>query len=520
VELSDFKRCLPVIIEKGGRIDFFLIFSPTQSPYYMSKFILTGLLAFGSLSLAAQQNPDWEPVFRKINDEVQQNSKAYSSLKDATETIGHRLTGSANGKKAEDYTFNLLKSYGFTDVRYQPFEVESWSRGTLAVSVGNSATELQPVKSVSLAHSPVKVNLSAEVVDMGNGLDSDYIARPGLAKDKIALVYLGILPGTTGRSLHRSEKTAIAIKYGAKGIIVINTVDGGTLLTGTASVTGKLIPIPAVCIGKEDGMKLKEQLKSGALYSKILMTNVSGPIKARNVIARIKGSSLPQETIVVGGHLDSWDLATGAIDNGIGSFSVLDMARTFQKLGLNPKRSIEFVMFMGEEQGLLGSKAYVNAAIKEKRIDNLRYMLNFDMTGDVRSFSSTVPEAKELFQAIGAIANKIDTTFTNGFSSRAGLHSDHQPFMLQGVPTGGGGGGRGVNGPAGCYHADCDVFSLINSEQGMKNTVRFVTMLLYGLGDATTIPVKKLTDEETKQFLLQQNLKEPLVLEGEWRWKD
>ncbi len=84
----------------------------------------------------------------------------------------------------------------------------------------------------------------------------------------------------------------------------------------------------------------------------------------------------------------------------------------------------------------------------------------------------------------------------------------------------GGGGGRGVNGPAGCYHADCDVFSLINSEQGMKNTVRFVTMLLYGLGDAPTIPVKKLTDEETKQFLLQQNLKEPLVLEGEWRWKD
>ncbi len=184
----------------------------------MSKFILTGLLAFGSLSLAAQQTPDWEPVFKQINDEVQQNSKAYSTLKDATETIGHRLTGSANGKKAEDYTFNLLKSYGFIDVRYQPFDVESWSRGTLAVSVGNSATELQPVKSVSLAHSPVKVDLSAEVVDMGNGLDSEYIAKPGLAKDKIALVYLGILPGTTGRSLHRSEKTAIAvIKYGAKG---------------------------------------------------------------------------------------------------------------------------------------------------------------------------------------------------------------------------------------------------------------------------------------------------------------
>ena len=482
---------------------------------------MTSLLAVAGLSLWAQQNPAWEPVFRKINEEVQQNSRAYSTLQEATATIGHRLTGSENGKKAETYAFNLLKSYGFTDVRYQPFEVESWSRGSLAVSVGKSSSALEPVKSVSLAHSPVKVDLTAEVVDMGNGLDSDYIARPEVAKGKIALVYLGTLPGTTGRSLHRSEKTAIAIKYGAIGIIVINTVDGGTLLTGTASVTGRLIPIPAVCIGKEDGMKFKEQLKSGALYSNIQMTNFSGPIKARNVIATIKGSSLPNEKIVVGGHLDSWDLATGAIDNGIGSFSVLDMARTFKALHLTPKRTIEFVMFMGEEQGLLGSKAYVNTAIKEKRIDNLRYMLNFDMTGDVRSFSSSVPEAKDLFLAIGAIANSIDTSFTNGFSSRAGLHSDHQPFMLQGVPTGGGGGGRsGANGPAGCYHADCDVFSLVNNPQGMKNTVRFVSMLLYGLGDADTIPVKKLNDEETKQFLLQYNLKEPLVLEGEWRWKD
>lgn len=486
----------------------------------MRKSILTGLVALGSLSVSAQQDPSWEPIFRQINDEVQTNSKAYSTLKDATETIGHRLTGSENGKKAETYAFNLLKSYGFTEVKYQPFEVESWSRGTLAVYAGSSKNNLQPIRSVSLAHSPVKVDLTAELVDMGNGLDSDYIARPGIAKDKIALVYLGTLPGTTGRSLHRSEKTAIAIKYGAKGIIVINTVDGGTLLTGTASVTGKLIPIPAVCIGKEDGMRLKEQLKSGALYSRINMTNHSGKIKARNVIATLKGSTLPNEKIVVGGHLDSWDLATGAIDNGIGSFSVLDMARTFAQLKLQPKRTIEFVLFMGEEQGLLGSKAYVREAIKNKQIDNLRFMLNFDMTGDVRSFSASAPEVKELFQSIGAIAQKIDTVFVNGFSSRAGLHSDHQPFMLQGVPTGGGGGGRGANGPAGCYHADCDVFSLVNSEQGMKNTVRFVSMLLYGLGSADTIPAKKLNDEETKQFLLNNNLKEPLQLEGEWRWKD
>jgi len=487
----------------------------------MRKALFSGILALGFYSLHAQTNPAWENIFQHINTEVQSNSKVYSTLQEATGTIGHRLTGSANGAKAETYAYNLLKSYGFTDVKYQPFEVESWSRGTLAVSIGNSATALDAVKSVSLAHSPVKADLTAELVDMGNGLDSDYLARPGVAKDKIALVYLGTLPGTQGRSLHRSEKTAIAIKYGAKGIIVINTVDGGTLLTGTASVTGKLIPIPAVCIGKEDGMRLKEQLKNATLFSRINMTNFSGMIKARNVIATIKGSSLPNEKIVVGGHLDSWDLATGAIDNGIGSFSVLDMARTFQALKLKPKRTIEFVMFMGEEQGLLGSKAYVKAAIKNKSIDQIRYMLNYDMTGDVRSYSSSVPEAKDLFQSIGGMAQKIDTAFTNGFSSRAGLHSDHQPFMLQGIPIAGGGGGRGSgNGPAGCYHADCDNFDLVNSQQSLKNTVKFSSMLIYGLADVQTIPARKLTDAETKEFLLKHNLKEPLELEGEWRWKD
>src|SRR6185436_18285619 len=126
--------------------------------------------------------------------------------------------------------------------------------------------------------------------------------------------------------------------------------------------------IPAVCISKEDGEKLRMQLENGKLYSHITMTNFSGMIKARNVIGTIKGKTFPNEKIIVGGHLDSWDLATGAIDNGIGSFSVLDMARTFKALKLQPARSVEFVMFMGEEEGLLGSKAYLAQAIKDKSV--------------------------------------------------------------------------------------------------------------------------------------------------------
>lgn len=486
---------------------------------------LTGFLTLCSLlsisSLSAQEKPEWRSIFTRINQEVLTHSKAYSSLQTATSTIGHRLTGSANGKKAEEFAYNLLKSYGFTNLRYQPFEVESWSRGTIRVQMGTDPANLQDVKSVSLAHSPVKSDVSLEVVDMGNGLEEDYAAAPDKVKGKIALVYLGVLPGSKAgtKSLHRSEKTAIATKYGAKGIIIINTATGGILLTGTASVTGKLIPIPAVCIGKEDGMAWKEKLKTGKLYSHISLTNFSGMIKARNVIATIKGKSLSKEKVVVGGHLDSWDLATGAIDNGIGSFSVLDMARTFMALKLQPERTVEFVMFMGEEQGLLGSRAYVEAATKDKSIDQVRYMLNYDMTNDPKGYSSTAEESKELFQSIGAIANALDTTFKNTFRSGAGLHSDHQPFMLHGVPTGGAAGGTLPNNSGPCYHADCDGFNLVD-EMGMKNTVRFNAMLLYGIADSKEIKAKHFSDEETRVFLIKNNLKEPLQIAGDWRWKD
>ena len=477
--------------------------------------ILTSNLLFG------QTKPEWTTIFNNINTEVVANSNAYPSLKDATETIGHRLTGSANGEKAEEFAYNLLKSYGFKNLKYQPFEVESWSRGTIKVTIGSSIDKLKPIKSVSLAYSPIKVNKTLEVVDMGNGLEEDYLNNPNKVVGKFALVYLGVLPlskpGTP--NLHRSEKTAIATKYGAKGIIVINTSANGILLTGTASVTGKLIPIPAVCIGKEDGMILKEKLKTEKLFSQIEMTNFSGLIKARNIIATIPGAILPNEKVVVGGHLDSWDLATGAIDNGIGSFSVLDMARTFQALKLNPARTVEFALFMGEEEGLLGSKAYVAAAKNDKSIDQIRYMFNYDMTNDPKGFSTSSEDSRALFQSIGAIANKIDTGFKNSLSVGAGLHSDHQPFMLQGIPTGGGSGGGLPNGAGPCYHADCDGFNLVD-EKGMKNTVRYGTMLLYGVADAYEIKSKHLTDQETKQFLIDKGLKEALQIAGDWRWKD
>lgn len=458
--------------------------------------------------------PDLKSVLGSINEEVLQHSEAYVRLGESIQTIGHRLTGSENGAKAEEFVYNLLKSYGFEEVDFQSFKLDGWMRNSLDLEIG-AGNDFVAMKSVALAMTPASAALEAEIIDMGNGLESDYLERGHLVSGKIVLAALNLLPdapeGT--RNIHRSSKAALAIRHGAKGIILFNRVPGGTLLTGTAAIGGEIIAIPAICIGLEDGMRLKNQVAHNTTVARIQMSNQVGEFQARNVIARIPGTTYPNEKIVVGGHLDSWDLSPGAVDNGIGAFSVIDMARTFKKLNLRPKRTIEFVLFMGEEQGLLGAKHYVEKA----DLDQIRYMLNFDMTNDPKQFFSSLEASKPLFEEIGAIVYQVDTGFRNEFVARVGLHSDHQPFLMQGIPIAGASGGRLSQQALDCYHADCDNFDLVD-DQEMRNTVRYGAMLVYGLANAQTIDVRRLSDSEIKKLLQDNNLESSLRTSGSWRW--
>jgi carboxypeptidase Q len=472
------------------------------------------LLLLIVLATACQKKETLNETFVRVDNEIKQNSRAYSTLEEATSTIGHRLTGSENGHKAEEYVFNKFKEYGFEDVAYQDFEVEAWSRGDIAVQIDGDS-----VQAVTLGHSPVKADVSGELVDMGSGLESDYVGKSDAARGKIAFLYIGILPGSPegSRNLHRSEKTAIAIRHGAIGVIIYNQVDGGVMFTGTASVTGDLLNIPAICIPKEVGFALKEKLKTKKVKAHIAMTNHSDPIRARNVVATIRGSELPDERILIGGHLDSWDLATGAIDNGIGSFSVLDIARAFKANKLQPKRTVQFIMFMGEEQGLLGSTFMVKEAIKDGSIEKIKYMMNLDMTGNPVGINAGGNLSDStFFRNLGSEVAHVDTIFKNTITAASELHSDHQPFMLEGIPI------LGLNGNLdtaifGCYHANCDDFDLVNEEH-IRNTARFGTMILYGLANAEKLPASKMDSEATRKFLIDNHLEEPLKLAGDWKW--
>ena len=490
----------------------------------MRKFSL-GILAlsvtlFTTSFTPVQGEENWKEVFKKIKGEVELHSKAYSSLGDACKTIGHRLTGSEKGKKAEEYAYRLLKEYGFKDTKFQGFQVEAWARDTVTLSIAPpKSDDFRDVPVVSLAMTPVDANIQGTIVDAGNGLDSDYTGKD--VKGKVVLANIGLLDAPAGtKNLHRSEKTALAIQHGAIGVIFVNTVKGQVLLTGTASVTGNLISIPAVCISLENGTEIRNWMKDQpGLLSLIEMHNVSKPIKARNVVATLKGSSskLRNEKIIIGGHLDSWDLATGAIDNGIGSFSVLDVARTFKALGLSSKRTIEFVAFMGEEEGLLGSKAYVERAKKVGELDEVVYMINLDMTNNVNGFNGGGrDEMLPLLKSIGDQIKAIDADFGNQIANEPGLHSDNQTFLMEGIPAADP-LGKLTRSVLDCYHANCDDFRLVNKKE-MENTVKYTAMLLYALGNSEQIPAKKLDFYSTKEFFIKHNLRHELELGNEWRW--
>jgi hypothetical protein len=463
-----------------------------------------------------------ESVFKRIKEEVESNSQAYSTLEFACKNLGHRLTGSAHGKRAEEHAYNLFKKYGFRDTKFQGFQVESWARDTVTLSIGPAKSDnIKDVAVVSLAMTPIESKINGSIIDAGNGLDENFEKIKEEVKGKIVLMNIGLIEAKPGqKNLHRSEKTALAIKHGAIGVIFANTVKGQVLLTGTASVTGNLISIPAVCVSYESGQEIRNWLTSQSnLIAMIEMHNVSQPIKARNVVATIKGEhkKLRHEKIVIGGHLDSWDLATGAIDNGIGSFSVIDIARTFKALGLKSKRTIEFVAFMGEEEGLLGSKAYIERAKRTGELEEVVYMINLDMTNNVYGFNAGGrDELMSLFKEIGNKVKSIDPAFGNQISNSAGLHSDNQSFLLEGIPAGTP-NGKLEKSVLDCYHANCDGFNLVNKTE-MENTVKYTAMLLYGVANVPSFPAKKLDFYSTRDFFIKQNLRRELELGNEWRW--
>lgn len=481
------------------------------------SFLISGLFFVSIFTAHSQADPELQ---KSILSFLDKNARGYALLGQATSSIGHRLTGTPNGHAAETFVYNQLKALGIKEVSYDPFPVNVWQRKSCQLEVvPNRSDDYQSFEAVSLANTP-SASSTWSLVDGGDGLEKDLQKLGDKIKGKCLLINLGLTKTDSGRkNLHRAEKVSLAIRYGASSVLMVHPKEADILLTGTASLTGKTTSIPALCISGKDGKAIREWMKKFSLLAEMKVENLlASSGQARNVVARFPSSKPSRETIVFCGHLDSWDLSVGALDNGIGSFTLIDLAQAMQSLDGKLDRNVEIIWFMGEEEGLLGSKYLVESRKTKGTLPEVKAVVNLDMTGNPIGFNAFAwPKAEKWFKEQCAGFSSLVPTYTNANSNEPGLHSDHQSFMLEGIPTFGA-VSKMPDSVYACYHANCDNYNLVQPEW-MLSSAKVHALLALELGTGAKFPFSSMKEKKLTKWLRKYGLKEKLEISGEWRWK-
>ncbi|UKJ07532.1 M28 family peptidase [Solitalea lacus] len=334
--------------------------------------LLIAALAFGALS-SYGANPDSVAVSR-IYGEILENGKVYSNLHYLCKNFGPRLSGSPTAQKAVEWSKSLMESYGFDRVYLQEVMVPHWDRGAKEKAFFKIGNTKQNVSVAALGGS-VATNskgIEAEVVEV---YSFDQLKEIGEEKIKGRIVffnrpmsqrYLKTFNAYGAAVNQRTQGASEAAKYGAVGVIVrsVTTKVDEFPHTGSVGYADNVAKIPAAAISTRDANALSEALKANPkltfyyqLNCKILPDAVS-----YNVIGEIKGAVYPEKIITIGGHLDAWDLAEGAHDDGAGSMQSVEVLHAFKALGIKPKHTIRAVLFMNEENGLRGGLKYAEVA--------------------------------------------------------------------------------------------------------------------------------------------------------------
>lgn len=339
----------------------------------VTKFILSISALLFSLVMLAQN--DDSLTIRKIANEVLTNGKAYDNLRFLCKKIGPRLSGSANAQKAVEATARMLKEAGADTVYLQPCMVPHWVRGEKEKGyiemAGGTRKELH-LCALGNSVGSGKKGVSAGVIEIKNFAELESLGTAAI-KGKIVFFNFPMNPGyiktfnaygESGSS--RTTGPANAAKYGAIGAMVRSLASNPDDFphTGVTIYNDSFPKIPAVAISTNDAEWLSKQLKLKMQLTAFIQTNCSmlADAPSFNVVGEIRGSEFPKEIISVGGHLDSWDLAEGAQDDGAGVVQSIEVLRAIKATVVHPKRTIRAVMFMNEENGGRGAQKYLELA--------------------------------------------------------------------------------------------------------------------------------------------------------------
>jgi len=241
-----------------------------------------------------------------------------------------------------------------------------------------------------------------------------------------------------------------------------------------------------------------------------LTNRVGGAYEAKNLVAEIRGREKPEEIVLLGAHLDSWDLGTGEEDNGVNAALVLDVARAFRELGIVPRRTVRFVLFSGEEQGLFGSHGYVKRHADE--MDRHVAAIVFD-TGSGHTSGFYLDGRDELREPLDAALAAVAGLgpFTHRHDGIDG--TDNFDFLLAGVPN-----FVADQDPLPYlpdYHAESDVFERVNAREA-RASAAMAAALVYGLAEAKERPGRRQTREEVEALLKETHLDEQMKAFGQW----
>ena len=393
---------------------------------------LTLFLICASLPARAFQSSADVP---RLIGEVFANGQQMKYLTMLSDQIGHRLTGSANAKRAEEMMESEMKRLGLANVRREPFQMPVfWERGTAQASLISHGT--RPLAVASYTWTPgTEGAVEGAIVHVGAGKPED-IER---AKDQLrGAVALAVPAGATLDEViynfYRAPLLARELKEaGAVALLIASDKQHTMLYTAPVDFSGKVSALPALSIAREDVGLIERLLARGERpRARLDVRNKLGPaFESTNVVGEITGRERADEIIVVGAHLDSNDLGPGALDNAAGVGAVMEAARAIKALGLAPRRTIRFVLFMGEEEGMIGSSAYVRRHRDE--MDRTVAALIMDI-GAGRPLGWYSMGRTDLDDQIKELMKPLAGFGVSMIDHAAFAATDNAPFMAEGVP--------------------------------------------------------------------------------------
>ncbi|MDA0707792.1 MAG: M20/M25/M40 family metallo-hydrolase [Proteobacteria bacterium] len=424
----------------------------------MKKLLLLSLLGVASLlPLTVVQAQDTYLTDKTIRHANMIGQRALSSnlteeiITSLTTEVGHRMAGTANDAKGREWAVNKLTAMGFDRVWTEPVTIPLWHRGTASARITAPFAHSMAITALGNSIATPEGGLTAEIVKFDEY--KDLVAAPeGSLNGKIAYISLRMedsgISGAKGYGYAgqaRRNGSVAAAKAGASAIIIrsIGTDDNRTPHTGSMNYQDGVKQIPAAAISNPDADLLDNVLKYGKPVTvELNMTSHShDPVVTYNVLGEITGTQNPEKAVMIGAHLDSWDLATGALDDGTGVSIVMSAAKHIIDGGKKPKRSIRVMLFAAEEEGLYGAHEYVRAHKEDhKDFENTILGAEWDSgTGRIIDIEPGVgPTSLNAVREIGAVlapygVATLSTNSAKGQSDMSALGEAGMPAVNLGM---------------------------------------------------------------------------------------